>query len=427
MSDTLLMIKPEALSKLRVNWERIAKESVLVQVSIRRWRARDTLQSIELGLPSEEQSKLVKLGERRLLPVVPATSQFYDERNSGRTYPDLLNALEKRARRAPDRYSIATPYGRLVPVDKYEECMTEVAECKAQLDACIEELFNNWDDRVNDVVVEYAQMAAQSFTRLTKLSIDTLSSRGLETLEQYKQQFLGKVLAAIPDAESFKRSYYFSCDLEYLPLPSMLADEFAKAQEISNQAALSTATMQAEINEANERSVAAINRAELVARMHKDVVEQEQKRIRRTVDEVVNTVVAQAREKVIECVSGAVESVRKNGGKVVGSVVTSINGLIEEADGILQALGRDDELEALLAPLRAQMAKEDKKGIEDILVDINTVARASLLAIQSEGRGVRSEELFELTGITTSNLRSARENLGLELEIEVGGYERGTR
>lgn len=419
MSETLL-IKPAALSKLRVNWEKVARESVLVGIHISRWRARDTLMNIDLGLPADEQSKLVKLGERRLLPAIPPSSKFYDGRNADRTYPDLVNAIEKRVRRSTERYSLATPFGRLVPVENYEECMKAIETERKVLDEVMQELYENWDDRINDVMEEYAKMAQQSFERLTKLSVDKLSQSGVETLEAYKSQFLGKTLSAIPDAQNFLDMYRCSIDLSYLPLPSMLAEEFAKGRAILDQAELLSA-------EAQERKLASIDRAAIIAKMHKDVQEQEMRRVRKTVDDVVQAVVAQARERVVEVVSSAIESVKTNGGKVVTPVLSSINSLLEQASGIFQALGDDDELERMLAPLRSAMAKPDKNGIENILVDIQTTARASILAIQVDGRGVRSDELFELTGITSNSLRAARSNLGMETEIEIGEYSRQER
>ena len=87
-------------------WLQLMREGIVIQLHIRRWRARAKLTFADLGLPVKDKREraafadLLNLGEKRLLPA---------------RYIKALDSIDSGARKCLDRYSYATFWGRFVP------------------------------------------------------------------------------------------------------------------------------------------------------------------------------------------------------------------------------------------------------------------------------------------------------------------------
>lgn len=413
-----LDIKPEALRELRLNWRKIVKECVIVSPHIGYWRAKSALDFDGLGLTRDETDNLVNLGSRRLLPIVPADSPFYEKKYPKRTIGELFGAYEQRCRRAAQPFCVKTPYGYLLPVDQFEEAQEAMEAAKAEYQKLIDYVYETWQQNVDAVMVEYDAYAEHIFLRMTKLDKKRLTDMGWKTLKKFKVDFLARVQADIPDADRFKGSFYIHYALTYLPLPDILAQETAQAQVAAESAALETAKLRSERAEESVRAEELTGKQKALQAMHKAVAAQEEQRVRRMTNEVVEGVVRQSRETVDKAVTEALTSIQR-GGRLQGPVSAGLSALVEKASTLFQALGRDEEVAMMLAPLKAELERGGKRnldGLTQILSDIQVTARASVVAMSTNGRGLANRDL-EVAGLTVGEVKAARGRLNLETKV----------
>jgi hypothetical protein len=244
---------------------------------------------------------------------------------------------------------------------------------------------------------------------------------------EFAARFVEEVSRQIPTREAFYASFYFDVELEYVPLPSLLAEEQAEAERIHAQARAEQGRREMQLRLEQERvwaqeeriraEVAAARSAaawkeQLMREMHREVVEQARRKKEQVVDSFLRDVVAQLRTLVYEVVTDVLASLQKNNRLHPRSVV-QLRNLIERVERLNFA--GDADLGAMIEGVRAELdvAAKDRslREIEAALQDIAIVTRSTLIALGERPRSARMPGVPDEPAPVL--VRTARGRLGL--------------
>jgi hypothetical protein len=257
MTDTRQVIE-EALGQPidLIDWRKRMKEGVLVDLKIKRWRAKRKLALEELGIePPNEAARqayeeLLSLGSKLLLPE--ATLQE-------------LDALERSARLNLSDRAYKTPFGYFVPFSTYPLWKEKNEEYKRQFFAKRDEIifgrdqYGNLEDesgqpikdytaRVNELLTKYEQLAKHAYQLMKAQDANNLSSfRGEDNYAEHFREEI--ILRYVKSPAEFAASFIYEEQLSRMPLLSNLDTEETTDEEITTV----MTTKQAEMQAAQER------------------------------------------------------------------------------------------------------------------------------------------------------------------------------
>ena len=354
---------PDAITATNPRWLHLMREGVLVRLHIGRWRARTSLSWRDLGLNpgqgEEEQvlNELLELGHKLLLPRADVRA---------------LDSLDSSARKWLEKNAFRTYWGFFVPVTAYVAWKAKNVEfCRHYLEVR-DRLATHYDETVARVLAKYHLAARAAYRRLRALHPEAVREVGEG---EFAARFAGEVSRHIPSQETFYDSFYFDVELEYVPLPSLLAEEQAEAERIRAEARAEQERAWAEEEKVRAEVVAARSAAEwkehLMRQMHQEVVEQARRKKEQAVDGFLRDVVAQMRALVYQAATDVLAALRKNGHLHPRSVV-QLRNLVEQVERLNFA--GDADLDAMIAGVQVQLdlAAEDRsvREIEAVLQDV---------------------------------------------------------
>ncbi len=385
----------EQIHTIRANWQEYMRQGLLVNLHIGRWRGRTSLQLEDLGLPAGELSDLVRLGEKRLLPAIPPTSAFYDEKKPTRTYAQVLESIESAARAHLRSMSFPTYWGTFVPVTAFSQWREESLRYQAQYMAVRDEIAANWQAVISALLEEYTEVARQAWQRRSRLAEMEME------LDEYTGAFLDRILHLLPSREEFIASFYFNAELSFIPLPNLLAAEEAEAlqtrQEMEERRARHDAELSRIQTERRLNETAAEVRERQLREMNRAVLEEARRQKQEQIDGFVQVVTAQLRQMVIDVATNVSASIANNG-KLVGKASQQLQNLVANIEQ-LNFTG-DQELEALLSPIQAVLNQKadsrDAGSLKQALDEIAVNAKSSILAINRQTRGRREMVVAEV-------------------------------
>lgn len=389
----------EQINTIRANWQGYMRQGLLVNLHIGRWRGRTSLQLEDLGLPAGEMSDLVRLGEKRLLPAIPPTSAFYDEKKPTRTYAQVLESIESAARAHLRSMSFPTYWGTFVPVTAFSQWREESQRYQAQYMAVRDEIAANWEAVISALLEEYTEVARQAWQRRSKLAEMEME------LDEYTGAFLDRILHLLPSREEFIASFYFNAELSFIPLPNLLAAEEAEAEQTRQEQEARQLAHRQEMEARRARHDAEVSRIYAERRAHETAVEARERQLREMnravleearrqkreqIDGFVQVVTAQLRQMVIDVATNVSTSIANNG-KLVGKAAQQLQNLVANIEQL--NFTNDQELETLLAPIRATLNQKadsrDAGSLKQVLDEIAVNAKSSILAINRQTRGRR--------------------------------------
>ena len=219
------------------------------------------------------------------------------------------------------------------------------------------------------------------------------------TEEEFADRFIKAVRAHIPDAEYFRRSFYYETELEYVPLPSLLAEEQAEAERIEQEARIERERREAEHLLEMERiraaeiavRTAADERLRMLREMNREVVEQARKRKKQLIDRFLRDVAAQLRSLVYDVCTNVLATMERNDGRLHPRSVVQLQNLVEQLER-LNFTG-DREVEEIIKEVRYHLNQPAERRspaeIEKALRDIASVARATLIGLWEQPRSAR--------------------------------------
>lgn len=203
----------------RTDWVlALMTKGVIANLTISRWRATSPLRADELGLKFADteacsfMKKYVTLGSEKLLP------------------PEILsefNYVEKRARDNLDNYSFKTVWGKFIPYTAFSEWDTENKQIEADFYELAKKFGEKYIEIISVVRSEYRKMAKDVWIRMHPGQIDAPPS--------FVEEFIDRVISKIPPKNQIDSMFSYSVEFFYIPMPSMIANDFAKANEIQRQ------------------------------------------------------------------------------------------------------------------------------------------------------------------------------------------------
>jgi len=208
------------VEQIRDNWAlALMSQGVIVKLSISKWLAEARLTPEILGLKfsGEEgfdfSKKYLVLGKQKLLPV-----EIIKE----------ISTVEQRARNTLLNYSFDTVWGKFIPFTAFSEWEKENEIIRNDFINQAVALGNRYDEIICLVKEEYRKMAKDVWIRLYPAS-------NTEPAISFTEDFVNKVISKIPAKEDIVASFRYNTTISIIPMPSFIADNIEKAEQIRRQ------------------------------------------------------------------------------------------------------------------------------------------------------------------------------------------------
>lgn len=398
----ILNIDPDDLHTLTPRWLELMQEGVIVQLTVRRWRAQTKLLADDLGLPREANDligDLLALGSKRLLPL-DITRQ--------------LSAIESAGRKALDRFGFSTHWGTFVTASSFDAWRIANAEHKERYFQIRDRILADYDTLINAMRYDYRDAAKAAYQRITRLNPYAFQVNEYAFVDD----FTARILALIPSADAIYASFAWTESLSYIPLPSMLADDMARQQRATLEDLLQKDALWKEIaiTDAADRE-----RREQLARMNDAVVSEARRQKTQLIDGFLTDLTLQLRSLIYDAVSDVLAAMQRNNDKLHPRSVVQLRNLCDQV-GRLNFFG-DAEADTLIAQMKATFDNQtpdmrNHAEIQEVLSDVATVVRQSLLALDPAARPLRTASLeTDLDRLPPDlALQRARRRLNLDLD-----------
>lgn len=409
------LLQEERVRALEPQWLRLLREGVVVRLHIGRPTFQVSLSPALLGLrltPEEEEAWREAVNPGRLYTVP-------------RRYITRLAGLENRGREALQRWGFRTYWGTFVPVSAYFAWREEDRALREEYLETGRALAEEWGAVLAEMRGHWERMARYAYDRLLAQGQD------LPPQEEWVEETVRRLEEAVPSPERIREGVYWEAELFYVPLPSILEEDLARAERVrqEEEARLRVAQEQYEAELARwraerERQMARedywATRRRLMEEMHREVVEKARREKERVLKSFVQEVEGRLRGLVYDAAEAVLDALR-NG----NALPPRTKYLLRRTVDALERLNilEDREVQQVCALLR-RFAKgtPSREEVEEAFRAIAVWARASLLAL---GRGVR--DLPDLPPPRTTDLERARRSLGLLPEPEQVSLERAGR
>lgn len=419
-------------------WLKRMEQGVIVDLVIRRWRARTRLGFDDLGVPILDEGEksvledLLSLGEKFLMPA---------------SIVKMMDSIESGARKFLAREAIPTAYGAFVPFTEYGEIKAELDKRKTTYLAEGAKIADNLDEIKVVHLRNCAEAARAAYARLCRLTPRFKNSRDYIDELTFVQGFVDRIEELIPDREKVRKSYGFDIRISFIPLPSLIAKDLASAEKIRMQS-----LAEGEIIRAEAQAKQAVTTAERDRRLYEE--ELERLRVEGEID-FERQAIADREAKIEAMNRDVVESARKDAEETLAQFRNDLQrqlyGLVYDAitdimasnsdktaphgrshwqlQNLLEKVGKlnffgNEEIGAMLK--RAQLVLESRAGsggdisMEDIqerLRDIAISTRSVLLDLGDQPRSRRELEIPDFPGEMA--VRKSRLALGLpEVTVE---------
>lgn len=365
------------LREKRINWALYMQAGVLPKIVSKRWRGRGKLTGGDIGV-ADLKSPMFRLGSKLLLPKVLVTSRFYDDKAPDRTYAQLLDSVEKSARMRLDGLTFATAFGQFLPVKNFSEWRTLFAAYKEQAYAIVAEMSAAWDDIKAATLLEYADEAAEAFERHNLLNADHKADMSV-----FIDDYLREIESALPSVEDFASTFKFDDEYEFIPLPAMIAEDLARAEELALEAEGKGAeaeelraqrlAKQSE-NDALEAEIEAM-KAEVLGKVKKDAQDQ--------ANNFVDGIMAQMRQMIMTVASDVQKSMSANG-RMASKSKTQVKNMISKVRTM--NFMDDEQVSAMLDELESKVAGSDTAPLERTLAEVSEWCAVQVDEISRVGR-----------------------------------------
>lgn len=337
------------VEQYRTDWAlALMSQGVIVKLSINRWRATARLTPEMLGLKFideegfEFSKKYLSLGIQKLLPLDVIKN---------------IHMIESRARDNLNSHSFSTVWGKFVPFTAFESWKNENEKIRRDFVDAAKNLGNKYDSIVSDVGVEYRKLAKEVWARLYPQNENGAT-------ESYIDDFVLKVLSNIPCREDIVESFRYDTTYLVIPMPSLIEENIAKAEDIKTQA----------------RHKAVENQMALETKIH--IAEEYKKKKSELIDGFLKSTVQELRRYIRELCDGVLSSLgrRVKSGNVPDHVERKLKSMIKKVRYL--NFYEDKEVNKLLNELETEIDKFDgertAESISDKLKEIVKVTSEDL-------------------------------------------------
>jgi hypothetical protein len=289
----------------------------------------------------------------------------------------------------------------------YPEWKKGNEEFKEKYFALRDEIFDNYDDIKQHLQNEYGNMARVAYRRAVTLN----EYSGTEV--EFIQKFVSAVISMLPGPERIYDSFGYEFEVRYIPLPSEIEQDLAKAEKIREELKMTKAEDAAKLR--------------AIMEMNADVVKQAAEQKTKLIDTFLTDLSKQLRSQIYDVVTDVLASLENNDGRLIGKSSGQLGNLIKSVSA-LNFYG-DSDIEGMLDKIRASLGTSNKDRntdeIKATLKDIGVLTRSSLLTMGDNPRSAR--ELGIDNTPTEEMVRKSRSTIGLGESDQLPLFERKGR
>ena len=328
--------KKVEVEQFRSDWAlSLMSRGVIVKLSMSRWRAKTRLTPEMMGLKFVDEktfnfhNKYLKLGEHKLFPPNEIIN---------------IEILERRARMLLENYSFDTVWGKFVPHTAFDEWERENNLIRQAWFEQAMIMGSRYDSILSVVRDEYRNMAKDVWARLYT------QDKGGPT-ESFVTDFVQKVVEKIPPREEIVSSFKYGTTYFVIPMPSLIEDNVARAEQIKRQSEMEIFNSQ--IEQQTKRRIS----------------EEYVKRKKELIDSFLETTVVSMRSYVGDLCNAVLQSIgqRSKTGNITIQHVNKIKGMVKKVK--LLNFYDDDEVSSLLKDLDNEVDKMKGEVNKDIIVE----------------------------------------------------------
>jgi len=211
--------------QVRADWAlALMSRGLIIRIAVSRWRAQVKLDFNKLGLKFVDEDSLefmrkyINLGTQKLLPPEELAQ---------------MESIERKARENLKNYSFDTLWGRFVPMTAFDVWKRNNDTIYEDFKECSLSFVNRYDDIVAIVKRDYRSMAKDVWARL-------YPEDKYGATDSFIESFVGEVVSKIPDRHEILSSFKYNAVYISIPMPSVVENNIAKAQEIRRQSEMAT-------------------------------------------------------------------------------------------------------------------------------------------------------------------------------------------
>lgn len=325
------------VQKIKEDWVMaLMQKGIIVKLSISRWGASTSMLPEDLGIKfaNEEAAKFAEkyltLGTQRLFP------------------PEVMREvreIENKARRNLSQYSYDTIWGRFVPITVFDEWKKNDMIIRNDFMSLAKIIEQRYDEIIKHVRVEYSKLAEDTWARL-------YPEDKSGPAPGFVASFVDNVIAKIPNAFMISNSFNYRTIYYTIPIPSVIASDMVKANEIMQKAKMEDET-------------------------RKKLAEQFMEQKKELIDNFFEATVKSMRRSIRRLCEGVLRSLEKNSLKEVS--VANLNRLNIMVDHIRKMnFYNDTEITQLLNDLENEISKYKGDRDDEIITStLNKIIKES--------------------------------------------------
>jgi len=321
--------------QVKNNWAlALMTRGLIIRLCIRRWRAKIKLDFNKLGLKFvddnslEFMKKYINLGTQNLLPPKEISK---------------ITLIETRARDNLTNYSFDTIWGRFVPMTAFDEWEYNNDKIYEEFKNFALSFVSRYDEIINIVRNDYRSMAKDVWARLYPQDQFGAS-------ESFIQNFVDEIVSNIPSKEEVLKTFKYEIIYITIPMPSVVEDNIAKAQEIKRQSEMKEFKTNLEIE------------------THQKIADEYIKRKKELIDGFLESTVESMRHYIGDLCDNVLQSISNSSrlGNVNKHHIKRINGMIKKVK-LLNFYG-DETISKLLGELGEEVNKFNDQRNNDVVI-----------------------------------------------------------
>ena len=322
------------VEQFRNDWAlALMTKGVIVKVKASRWAGCTSLKPEILGLKYsssdsfEFMGKYVRLGSHKLLPP---------------TALNEIDALKNLAYENLKDYSFDTVWGRFVPFQVFKEWEQANELIRKDFYEQARIFGEKYDSIVAEVKEQYKVMAKDVWFRL-------YPNQGNPT-PAFIESFISRIVQEIPPRSDILSSFKYSFTYFFIPMPSFLQDDIAKAEKIKNQV---------DIDKLN---------TELEMQAKQIISQQYIERKKELIDDFLESTVNNLRSHVKEICDGVLQSLRQKSAlsKITHTQIKRLKNMIKKVK--MLNFYNDKEINVLLGGLGTEIEKVKDETNKDVII-----------------------------------------------------------
>lgn len=364
--ENQLGLEPGAIRQRYQEMTALMTEGVIISLTVNRWRGEKVLTLADLGIEADPQTrKLFRLGTKILAPTA------------------LLNAAtsqEVAARQFLAGAGIETAWGLFLPVLRWEKTIENLKGRREKYMKLGEDMADTRGEWMPQMLSTYQAEATQVWRRVSAWLKSQKRDAEIPEETEFIDQYVARIADSIPSAEEIRESFGMSWSLNYIPLPSILAEDAAaaakaKAERVEAEAKISSA--EATISEREQAKRDALDK------MQREITADARSKRDALVTDFLTDVSRTLRAQTAQVMQAAQASIAKNG-NLVGRSSASLRAWVSNMRELNVA--DDREIERMCKQMEATLATNKPGEIRQLVADFAVQVVGDLDIIEMRSR-----------------------------------------